>query len=109
MPTGLDAHPAQPGRVELSPTERAQAEVRRLTERQRDLPDLMREAAAAGRFERVAQLRTEWDQLPVRIWAAEYAAVHSQLAAWDVRDRGNQDRHGLLEQATQLAHEAGLR
>lgn len=95
--------------VELSPAEAAQAEVRRLTERQRDLPDLMREAAAAGRFERVAQLRTEWEQLPIQLWAAQYAEVHSKLAAWDPRDRGNQDRHGLLEQATQLAHEAGLR
>jgi hypothetical protein len=93
------------GQVESSPAEAARAEVRRLTARRAELPELMREAAAGGRFEAVAKLRLEWERLPIQLWAARYTAVHSELAAWDVRDRGNRDRHGLLEQATQLAQE----
>ena len=53
----------------------------------------------------MADLRLEYDQLPVRLWAAEYAAVHSELAAWDVATQGQRDRYGLLQEATRLAHE----
>jgi hypothetical protein len=100
--TGLQA---EQGRVEPTSVELAQAEVRRLTERQRLLPDLMREAATRGSYETVAKLRVEWEGLPLRLWAARYTAVQSELAAWDVRDRGARDRHSLLEQATELAQE----
>jgi hypothetical protein len=96
-------------RTDLTPAERAHAEVRRLADRQRLLPDVMREAAQRGDFEGVARLRLEREQLPVRIWAAEYTAVHCELAAYDVRVRGGTDRHALLERATELARQAGLR
>ena len=92
-------------RPEPTPAELAQAEVRRLQQRQRDLPDLMREAAQRGAFQLVAELRIEWDQLPARLWAARYTALHSELAAWDVSARGQRDRHGLLMEVTELAQE----
>jgi hypothetical protein len=117
MPTGLRAEPGPhvaPGVPKPTPTERdsasalAQAEARRLRDRQRDLPDLMREAAAGGRFEAVARLRAEWEQLPLRLWAAEYTAVQAELA-----DVAKQRRPGeahprrldLLERARELAME----
>jgi hypothetical protein len=53
MPTSLQGD--QQAQGQLTPAEAAQAEVRRLTERQRDLPDLMREAAQRGSFQRVAE------------------------------------------------------
>jgi hypothetical protein len=89
----------------MSMAERARAEQRRLTDRQRLLPDLMREAAAAGSYEQVAKLRMEWDALPARLWADRYTEVHAELAAYDVTTRGARDGHSLLEQATRLARD----
>lgn len=102
MPTGLRAelHPPQP-----TAAEPARAEARRLAERQRELPNLMREAARRGAFQLVADLRIEWDELPARLWAARYTAVHAELAAWDVPTRGQRDRHGVEMQAAELARE----
>jgi hypothetical protein len=93
------------GQPQLTAAEPAQAEVRRLTERQRELPNLMREAARRGAFQLVAELHIEWDELPARLWAARYTAVHSELAAWDVPTRGQRDRHGVEMQAAELARE----
>jgi hypothetical protein len=90
----------QPTAVEL-----AQAEVRRLAERQTDLPNLMREAAQRGTYQLVAELRIEWDQLPARLWAARYTAAHAELAAWDVTTQGQRDRHDVKMRAAELARE----
>jgi hypothetical protein len=90
-----------------TPAELAQAEVRRLTQRQADLPGLMRDAAQRGAFQLVADLRLEYDQLPARVWAAKYTALHAELAAWDVATQGRRDRHGLLTEVTRLAQELG--
>jgi len=41
----------------------------------------MRDAAQRGAFQLVAQRRIEFDQMPARLWAAGYKAVHSELVA----------------------------
>jgi hypothetical protein len=98
MPTGLRA---EVPRVEPTPAELAQAEVRRLTQRRADLPDLMRDAAKRGAYQLVAELRLEFEQLPLRLWAAEYAAVHSAIEA----ARPGSDRADLNHRARELAME----
>jgi hypothetical protein len=104
MPTGLQA---EQGYSQLNPTQAAEAEARRLAERQRLLPGLMREAAQRGSYQLVGDLRLEWDALPARLWAARYTALHSELAAYDPTVRGQRDRHGLLMDVTKLANELG--
>jgi hypothetical protein len=103
MPTGLRAEP--PSSVPQPTTaEAAQAEARRLTGRQRLLPDLMREAAGEGRLEAVTCLRLEWDELPARLWAAEYTAVHAALNQPPPRPgQAHPYRHELMERARELA------
>jgi hypothetical protein len=98
MPTGLQADTAQ---GQLTPAELAQAEVRRLTERQRDLPDLMREAAQRGAFQLVAELRLEFEQIPHRLWAARYTEVHCEIEA----ARPGADRAALNHRARELVLE----
>jgi hypothetical protein len=102
MPTGLRA---ESGYGQLTPAEAARAEGRRLAQRRLLLPGLMREAAQRGAFQLVGDLRIEWDELPARLWAAEYTALHSELEAWDVSAQGQRDRHGLLTEVTRLARE----
>jgi hypothetical protein len=102
---GLQAK--QGTRPQLTPAEAAWAEHRRLTQRQRDLPELMRDAAKRGAFQLVAQLRIELDQMPARLWAAEYTAVHSEIeAALADRSAGRlREVHALQERAALLAQE----
>jgi hypothetical protein len=98
MPTGLRAEPVQP---QLTPVEAAEAELRRLKQRQADLPDLMRDAAKRGAFQLVAELRLEFEQLPLKVWAAEYTKVHSAIEA----SRPGADRAGLNHRARELVLE----
>jgi hypothetical protein len=79
----------------------ARAELARLQERQRELPDIMREAARRGDFRAVGELRVELEQLPLMLWAAEYTAVHVDIAT---RPRGS-DVVGLKQRARELAME----
>jgi hypothetical protein len=89
----------------LTPAELAEAEVRRLAERQRLLPDLMRDAAKRGSYDLVADLRIELEQLPLRLWAAEYTAVHSAIEASAPRPGWGRDRADLEHRARELAME----
>jgi hypothetical protein len=101
VPTGAEARlDYNQTPVELSPAERAWAHLRQLQQHHRDLPGVMREAAAAGRFEAVERLRLEFEQMPVKLWSAEYTAVQAELAS------GNRDRRTeLRERARELASE----
>jgi hypothetical protein len=98
MPTGLRAEVTRP---EPTLVELAQAEVRRLQQRRAELPDLMRQAAQRGAFQLVAELRLEYEQLPIRLWAAEYTAVHCAIQA----TRPGADRADLNHRARELAME----
>jgi hypothetical protein len=98
MPTGLRAEVTRP---EPTPAELAQAEVRRLQQRQAELPDLMRDAAKRGAFQLVAELRLEFEQMPRKVWAAEYTAVHAAIEA----ARPGADRADLNHRARELAME----
>jgi hypothetical protein len=105
------------GLPELNPAELAQAEVRRLAERRQALPGLMRDAAKRGAFDLVADLRIELQQLPLRLWAAEYTAVHAAIeAAPPGRDRADLEHRarGLMleirpDQAMSTLRPAGMR
>jgi hypothetical protein len=106
MPTGLRTDPEQP---RLTASEAARAELRWLQQRQRDLPEVMREAAAAGRTETVIRLRTEYDQMPVKLWSAEYTAVQAELAERGESGRAQPRRPELLNRARELVAELYLR
>jgi hypothetical protein len=103
MPTGLQAeagyhHPDADPKVEA-----AKVELDRLKQRQRELPNLMREAAVRGDFRAVGDLRVELEQLPLMRWAADYTATHAAIAA---RGRGwGADMIGLKQRARELAAE----
>jgi hypothetical protein len=79
-----------------------------LAQRQAALPDLMRAAAKQGDWEQVARLRLEWDQMPSRVWAVTYTAVHQELEEHSPVG-GHRDRHDLEERAARLAQEVRRR
>jgi hypothetical protein len=101
MTTGLQANQG----YELPGTDpkvvAARAEVRRLEERRDELPNLMREAAMRGDFRAVGDLRGELEQLPLRLWAAQYTEVHADLAT-NPRERRERLRHRARELAAEL-------
>lgn len=71
----------------------------------------MRDAAQRGAFQLVAQRRIEFDQMPARLWAAGYKAVHSELVAAKADPPGRRLRETqcLEEQAAMLAQEVRKR
>jgi hypothetical protein len=79
--------------------------MRKLTERQRDLPGLMRDAAQRGSVDAVFRLRLEYEQMPLRLWAAEYCAVQAELAERPGPGRAHPRRPELLDRARELAAE----
>jgi hypothetical protein len=102
--TGLTAQPGYDLPDTDPKVQAARAEMDRLKQRQAELPGIMRDAAVRGDFRAVGELRVELEQLPLRRWAAEYTAVHVELAA-NPRER----RLNLMQRARELAMEVHKR
>jgi hypothetical protein len=61
----------------------------------------VRDAAMTGDYQTVAELRVELDELPARVWVAEYTAVHADLAT-NPRQRATELKQRARELAAEL-------